>query len=176
VTLTKSDGVFHPRRPKGSDHQILFRLQKVDETVGTGDPPQCALSGQIRILYAPQQVPFDRVDQDSVAETQLRPRLIVLLLIMQGDIFIIPKVVNHMDSQWAEIAEELAASDIETANPVEFGPARRLVCCAIRFGSGWTGGPNQIRGGRIGSSIVLAVGRHAAHPRGLETFPWCSLN
>jgi hypothetical protein len=32
---------------------------------------------------------------------------------MQGNIFIIPEVVNLMDSQGAEIAEELAAFDID---------------------------------------------------------------
>jgi hypothetical protein len=48
-----------------------------------------------------------------VAEIQFRFRLIVLLLIMLGNIFIVPEVVNLMDSQGAEIAEELAAFDID---------------------------------------------------------------
>jgi hypothetical protein len=53
------------------------------------------------------------VDQNSVAEIQLRLRLVVLLLIIRGNIFIIPEVVDLIDSQGAEIAEELAAFDID---------------------------------------------------------------
>jgi hypothetical protein len=71
--------------------------------------------------------------------------LIVLLPILLGNIFIIPEMVNLMDSQGAEIAEELAF-DINEADPVEFGPARLLVCCTVRFGSGWNGIPSGIRG------------------------------
>jgi hypothetical protein len=41
-------------------------------------PHQCGFTGQVRILYATQQVPFNRVDQDAVAEIQLRLRLTVL--------------------------------------------------------------------------------------------------
>jgi hypothetical protein len=67
---------------------------------------------------------------------QFMRRLIILLLVVQGDIFIIPKVINLMDSQRGEIAEELAAFDIESANPVEFIPARRLVWRAVRFACG----------------------------------------
>jgi hypothetical protein len=53
------------------------------------------------------------VDLDSVAEIKVKLRLIVLLLIVLGNIFIIPEVVNLMDSQGAEVAEELAAFDID---------------------------------------------------------------
>jgi hypothetical protein len=60
----------------------------------------------------------------------------------------IPKVVNRMDSQRVEVAEELTAFDIE-ADPVEFSTARRLVCCAVRIARDWSGVPNRIRG--IGS-------------------------
>jgi hypothetical protein len=59
---------------------------------------------------------------------------------------ILPEVVNLMDSQGAGIEEELAAFDINEADPVEFGPARLLVCCTVRFGSGWNGIPSRIRG------------------------------
>jgi hypothetical protein len=48
-----------------------------------------------------------------VAEVHLRLRLVVLLLIVWGNIVIVPEVVNLMDSQGAEIAEELAAFDID---------------------------------------------------------------
>jgi hypothetical protein len=48
---------------------------------GTGGPHQCGFTGQVRILYATQQVPFNRVDQDAVAEIQLRLRLTVLRLL-----------------------------------------------------------------------------------------------
>jgi hypothetical protein len=65
------------------------------------------------MLSAPQQISFDRVNQDSVAEIQFRLCLIVLLLMMLGNIFVILKVVDLMNSQGAEIAEELAASDID---------------------------------------------------------------
>jgi hypothetical protein len=35
-------------------------------------------------LYAPERVPFNRVDQDLAAEIQLRFRLIVFLLLIRG--------------------------------------------------------------------------------------------
>jgi hypothetical protein len=94
------------------DRRILFRLQKVNQAVGIGGPLQCGFSGQHRILYAPQQIPFDGVDQNSVAEIQLRLHLGVLLLITLGNAFVIPEVVDLTDSQGAEIDEELAAFDI----------------------------------------------------------------
>src|SRR5271155_2684105 len=123
------------------------------------------------MLYAPQQIPFHRVDQDSVAHMQFMRRLVVLLPILLRTIVAIPKVVNLMDSQGIEIAEELTAFDIDSADPVEFSPARRLICCAVRFGSGRSGGPSPIRGARIGSSIVLVVDRHVVLPRGLGRSP-----
>jgi hypothetical protein len=104
------------------------------------------------------------VDQDSVAEIQLRLCLIVLLLIIQGNSFIIPEVVDLMDSQGTKVTEELAAFDINQADPVEFSSARRLVCCAVRFGNGWGRDPSRIRGGRIGAMTVPVVGRHVALP------------
>jgi hypothetical protein len=102
------------------------------------------------------------VDQDSVAEIQFRLRLIVLLLMMLGNIFIVPEVVNLMDSQGAEIAEELPAFDVDEADPVEFSAARLQVCCPVKFGSGWSGVPSRIRGARLGAMTVLVVGRHVA--------------
>jgi hypothetical protein len=48
-----------------------------------------------------------------MAEIQLRLRLIVLLLIIQGNVFIIPEVIDLVDSQGTEVAEELAAFDID---------------------------------------------------------------
>jgi hypothetical protein len=53
------------------------------------------------------------MDQNSVAEIHLRLRLVVLLLIIWANVFIIPEVVDLMDPQGAEIAEELAAFDID---------------------------------------------------------------
>jgi hypothetical protein len=53
------------------------------------------------------------VDQDSVAEIQLRLHLMVLLTIMPGNIIIIPEVVDFIDYQGAEVAEELAAFEID---------------------------------------------------------------
>jgi hypothetical protein len=52
------------------------------------------------------------VDQDSVAHLQFMRRLIVLLPILPRTIVPIPKVINLMDSQGVEVAEELAAVDI----------------------------------------------------------------
>jgi hypothetical protein len=95
------------------DHQIFFCLQKANQAVGSGGPSQCGFSGQYRILYAPQQVSFDRVDQDSVAEIQLGLHLGVLLLIIPGNVFVIPEVVHLVDSQGEEVAEELTTFDID---------------------------------------------------------------
>jgi hypothetical protein len=100
---------------------------------------------------------------------QFMRRLIVLLPITLGNIFVIPEVVNLRDSQGAEIAEELAAFDVHEADPVEFSATRLLVCCTVRFSSRWSGIPSRIRGDRLGSSIVLD--RHVAVPRGLVRSP-----
>jgi hypothetical protein len=163
-TTLKKNGVFRPGRPEVMDRRILFRLQKVNQAVGIGAPLQCGFSGQYRILHAPQQIPFDRVDQNSVAEIQLRLHLGVLLLLGQGNTFIIPEVVDLMDSQWAEVDEELAAFDIEEADPVEFSPARRLVRCAVRFGSGRARDPVESGGGKIEVMAVLVIARHVSVP------------
>jgi hypothetical protein len=104
------------------------------------------------------------VDQDSVAEIHLSLRLIVFLLIFQGNIFIIPEMVDLMDSQGAEVAEEVAAFHVDSTDPIEFSPARRFVCCAVRFGNGWDRGPSRIRGGENGVMSVLVVGGHIALP------------
>jgi hypothetical protein len=93
---------------------------------------------------------------------QFMRHLIVLLPIVPRTIVAIPKLVNLTDSQRIEIADELTAFDIDYADPVEFSPARRLVCCAVRFASGWSGVPSRIRGDRIGSSTVPVVDRHVA--------------
>jgi hypothetical protein len=58
-----------------------------------------------------------------VAEIQLRLRLVVLLFILRRNIFVIPEVVDLMNSQRAEVDEELAAFDIDCPDPVEFSPA-----------------------------------------------------
>jgi hypothetical protein len=75
--------------------------------------PQCGFSSHYRILYAPQQIPFDCVDQDPMAEIQLSLHLIVLLRVLQGNIFIIPEVVDLVDFQGAEVTEKMTAFDID---------------------------------------------------------------
>jgi hypothetical protein len=56
---------------------------------------------------------FHRVDQDSVAHLQFVRRLIVLLPTLPRTIVAIPKLVNLMDCQGIEIAEELTAFEID---------------------------------------------------------------
>jgi hypothetical protein len=99
-----------------------------------------------------------------VAEIQIRLRLVVLPPFIWGNIFIIPEVVDLMDSQWAEVNEEQAALDIDLADPVEFNPTQSLVCRAVRSGSCWARDPGRIRGARIGVVTVLVIARHIAVP------------
>jgi hypothetical protein len=61
------------------DHQIFFSLQKVNQAVSVAGLHQRGFSGQNRILSAPQEISFDRVDQDSVAEIQRYSSLSTLL-------------------------------------------------------------------------------------------------
>jgi hypothetical protein len=69
-----------------------------------------------------------------------------------------------MDTQRAEVDEELAAFDIDLADPVEFNSTQSLVCRAVRFGSCWARDPSRIRGARIGVVTVLVIARHVAVP------------
>src|SRR5271170_5521025 len=65
-------------------------------------------------------------------------------------------------SKGAEIVEELAVVQIESANVVEFSPAGCLIRCAFRFGSCRSGDPSPIGEDQIGLTIELVVGRHVA--------------
>jgi hypothetical protein len=87
-------------------------------------------------------IPFHRMGRDSMAHMQFMRRLIVLLPLLPRKIVAIPTVVNRTDAQEVKIAEELAAFDIDQADPVEFSPARGRICRAVRFGCG--GGATQI--------------------------------
>jgi hypothetical protein len=66
------------------------------------------------MLYAPRQIPFHRVDQESVAHLHfMRHHPVVLLPLLRRKIAAIPKVVHPMDFQAVEIAEGLTAFDID---------------------------------------------------------------
>ena len=99
-------GEFHPRRPEFRIIESSSACKRSTRLSVLVVRLKCNFSGKYRILYAPHEVSFDRLDQDSVAEIQFRLRLIVFLLIMRANVFVIPKVINLMDSQGAEIAKE----------------------------------------------------------------------
>jgi hypothetical protein len=96
-------------------------------------------------------------------------RLVVPLPLRLRKIVAISKADNQVNFHGVAIAEELTAFDIYQTDEVEFSPADASYVARSGLAASGLGSLFQSVGG-IGSSIVLAVGRHAALSRGLRRF------